>query len=299
MTQPAATTRPVRFSHALPDGRLAGLAWPNPGKPRLVFIHANGFCASAYQAVLGRLVTEFDILAPDLRGHGTSELPADPDHHRNWNIYADDITAWLNALDRPADAFAGHSMGAIIALLSASRNAPSAPLCLVEPVVLPAPFYMVARSPFYRLLHGKVGIARAARKRFDGWDQAEDAAARYQRHPTFRNWADGVLTDYLDDGLKPAADGQFRLACAPHWEAANYEAQGHDIGAALRRHIGPVHVLGAERASTIVNRRTLTRRGIRIDTLSGTGHLAPMEAPDRVADWLAATLTTRLAGQAN
>ncbi|WP_323761026.1 alpha/beta hydrolase [Maricaulis sp.] len=281
---------PQRFRHELADGHLSGLAWPGPRKPRLVFIHANGFCASAYRAVLSRLATNFDILAPDLRGHGTSRLPVHPDRHHSWDIYARDVCAWLTALDHPADALAGHSMGAIVALLSAARQDRPTPLALIEPVVMPSPLYLMARSPLRGLIRGRIGIANAARRRFNGWPERALAAKRYARHKTFRNWADGVLDDYLEDGLMPDGDGGVCLACDPLWEAANYEAQGHDIGRALGRVSAPVHVLKAEHASTIINRRALTGRGIGIDLLAGSGHLAPMEAPGPVADWLAARL---------
>ena len=291
MTDTSETAAPLRFHHDLADGRMAGLAWPDPDKPRLVFIHANGFCASAYKSVLGRLAAEYDILAPDLRGHGRSSLPADPDRHRSWNIYADDVSAWLDSLDRPANAFAGHSMGAVVSLLATSRRQEAAPLALIEPVVLPPMVYLTARSPFQRLMRGRIPIAAAARKRFDGWEDRDGAFARYARHKTFRNWSEGVLADYLEDGLTQAGEHDIRLACNPMWEAANYEAQGHDLGAALRQVSGPIRVLRAEHGSTIVNKRALTRRGIGIDLLSGAGHLAPMEAPGAVADWIAASLT--------
>lgn len=283
---------PVRFRTEMSDGHLSGLAWPSPGKPRLVFIHANGFCASAYRAVLSRLATDFDILAPDLRGHGRTGLPTDPDRHQSWDIYARDVCAWLAQLDRPADAFAGHSMGAIVALLSAARQDHPAPLALVEPVVMPSLLYLTARSPLRGLMRGRIRIANAARKRFDGWSERGDAASRYARHKTFRNWADGVLDDYLQDGLIADGGDGVRLACNPMWEAANYEAQGHDIGSALGQVSAPIHVLKAEHASTIINRRALTSRGIGIDLLAGAGHLAPMEAPGPVADWIADRLAS-------
>lgn len=281
---------PVRFRHALPDGELSGLAWPAPEKPRLVFIHANGFCASAYRQMLGHVSAAFDILAPDLRGHGRTRLTADPDQHRSWDIYAADISQWLGSLDRSPDAFAGHSMGAIISLLSASRLSRPVPLALVEPVILPPVFYLMCQGPLRGLMRGRVPIAKAARKRFDGWEARSDAATRYARHPTFRNWAPGVLDDYLEDGLTEAEAGDIRLSCNPLWEAANYEAQGHDIGTALRQQAGSVSVLKAEKGSTIVRPRALTSRGIGIDLMTGTGHLAPMEAPERVADWIGGKL---------
>jgi len=285
---------PIRFRHTLPDGEMGGLAWPGPGKPRLVFIHANGFCAGAYRQMLGRLSPFFDILAPDLRGHGTTRLPAEPEHHHSWEIYAGDMTRWVNTLAPAPEFFVGHSMGAIISLLAASRLPRPVSLALVEPVILPPLVYLMARGPWKGLMRGRIGIAKAARKRFDGWAERSDAARRYARHRTFRNWAPGVLDDYLEDGLNQTDTGEIRLSCNPYWEAANYEAQGHDIGAALQRQTGPLSVLKAEQGSTIVNPRALTGRGFGIDFMTGAGHLAPMEAPERVADWIAGKLICRV-----
>jgi len=53
-------------------------------------------------------------------------------------------------------------------------------------------------------------------------------------------------------------------------------------------HVGAgVHVLKAKHGSTVINARGLERRGASISTLDGVSHLAPMEAPERVAEWVA------------
>jgi pimeloyl-ACP methyl ester carboxylesterase len=280
------TTLPARRSFDLPGGTMAAWHWPNPGAPRLVFVHANGFCASAYRRILEPLADTYDILAPDLRGHGRTALPADPATHRSWDVYARDLLALIERLGRRPDVMAGHSMGAVAALIAASRLPDVPRLALIEPVVLPRSVYAVSRSPLGFLMRNRLAIARQARRRRNGWPDRAAALARYAGHPTFRRWAAGTLEDYLEDGLRETEAGTVVLACNPAWEAANYEAQGHDLGRAARRAAPQARVLKAEHGSTVVRAPALTGRGARLTDMDGVGHLAPMEAPERVATWL-------------
>lgn len=274
-----------RRTWSLPDGDLAGWVWPNPGAPVLLFAHANGFCASAYRQVLEPLAERFEIVAPDLRGHGRTTLPADPQHHRSWDVYARDLLALIEQLPAPPSVMAGHSMGAVASLLAAARMVAVPRLALVEPVVMPAGLYVVARSPLRGVMKNRFPIARQARRRRNGWSDHDAALARYAAHPNFARWRAGVLADWLLDGLKETPEG-VALACDPQWEAANYEAQGHDIGRAARRAGPHMHLLKAQYGSTLVRPEALTRRGAQMTRLDGVGHLAPMEAPERVTAWL-------------
>ena len=184
-------------------------------------------------------------------------------------------------------------MGATTALLAAARLETVPRLALIEPVVLPRPVYWVARSPLHALNRNRMPIARQARRRRNGWPDRDAAVARYEKHPGFRRWAAGVVADYMTDGLRegPAHAGEggggVALACDPLWEAANYEAQGHDPERAARRAAGRAAVLKAQHGSTLMRPGALTRHGAALTVMDGVGHLAPMEAPDRVADWLA------------
>lgn len=281
-------TDPVRDTIKMADGTMALLRWPAPDRPRLVFAHANGFCASAYTALLNRLAGRFDIVAMDLRGHGRTTLPADPSAHTGWDIYADDIAALCERLDRRTDLMAGHSMGAASSLMAAARMKTAPPLALVEPVILPALVYTAYATPLRALIRKRIGMGDLARKRTNGWPDRNSVAARYRERPTFADWAPGVVEDYLRDGLKETPDGVV-LACDPQWEAANFEAQRHDVLGAARRIGARARVLKAERRSTVWNDKGLAARGVPVDALPGAGHLAPMSAPEAVADWIGET----------
>lgn len=284
----------------LPGGTVSLRVWSNPGKPRLAFLHANGFCASAYRQVFEKLAGEYEIWAPDLRGHGATTLPADADMHRSWGIYVTDMMALWGQLGFVPDAMAGHSMGATTALMTAARLAREGrtipALALIEPVILPRPVYWLARSPFFALNRNRMPIARQARRRRNGWPDREAARQRYAKHPGFARWAPGVLEDYLEGGLRDAGSGagdgekKLILACDPAWEAANYEAQGHNPDAAARQVAGHAHVLQAGHGSTLMRPGVLTRHGAQLTRMDDLGHLAPMQAPDRIAGWLSGAL---------
>lgn len=276
---------PERAHYEFEDGVMAAWRWPNPGAPILVFAHANGFNGGAYRQMLGKVADRFEIIAPDLRGHGRTTLPADPATHKSWDVYARDLLALYTRLDRRPALLAGHSMGGSSTLLAAAHMPDAPPLALVEPVVLPPAIYLMARSPLWPFLKGSVIKPGAtARKRSNGWPDRDAVISRYQSRPTFARWSDGVLEDYLEDGLVELKDG-VRLACDPNWEAANFEGQGHDLLKAARQLGDTVRALKASKGSTVINASGLLARGICLDTVEG-GHLIPMEAPTIVANWL-------------
>ncbi len=264
---------------------MALLSWPNPGAPRLIFAHANGFCASAYTQMLGQLADRFDIIAPDLRGHGRSTLHANPATHRSWDIYARDLVALNTALDRPADFAVGHSMGGTSWVLAASQLDTPLPLALIDPAMLPSMGYRIFRSPLRPLLADRVPIAKQARRRTRHWPDRQATLMRYQTKAPFNRWASGVLEDYLEDGLRDAPDG-VHLACDPEWEAANFEAHAHDLPKA-GRHVAPrIQLLKSQHGSVAMYASSLARQGARVETVAGSGHLVCLEDPAGCAQWI-------------
>lgn len=277
------------LSFSLRDGDITGYAWPRPGAPRLMFLHANGFNARTYRSMLQPLAEHFDILALDLRGHGRCRLPTPRDRMRNYDIYVEDIEAVITQLDRPVDILSGHSLGATVSLLTTHRLQLDVQLALIEAVILPAPIYYLNMTPLQRLMHDRLPFARLARRRGRSWADTDTVRARYARRKPFSLWAPGVLDDYLADGLRPAPDG-VELTCPPEWEAANYEAQGHNVPHALAKTVQRLGsrftLLRAEFESTLMDLSAIKRHGLTPIALDGLTHLAPQEAPERVASEL-------------
>lgn len=286
------SSSPARFEIDLGDGTLAGLRWPETGAPPLLFCHATGFCASVYKQMLARLSGDYDVVALDMRGHGLTRLPADPDRLRSWRIYRNDVSAFLDRERRQGWTLAGHSMGAIVALLAADGREDVSALRLIEPVLSPAWMMTIAMTPLWPPMARRLPFIAQARRRRNQWPSREAAAESYGRKAVFSGWADGVLGDYLEDGLR-AEDDAFVLSCAPAWEAATFAAQANPSWAALAasRKLG-IEIFLADHASSTVDpraRRRLARLGIRLTGGVGVGHLAPMERPDVCAAFIAGT----------
>ncbi|MFC4724507.1 alpha/beta fold hydrolase [Glycocaulis abyssi] len=279
--------RPETRRFTLPDGEINALVWPKPGATRIIFLHGNGFNARSGAKLLEYLADRYEIIAPDLRGHGATTLPADPARHRDWHVYARDIIAMLDQLDDRAFVLAGHSMGGVAALLTAEKlEQKPLGLALIDPVILPGSFYAINHTPLWHVMWRRFPLVQGALRRGNFWPDVDAVKTRYAGRPPFSYWAAGVLDDYLAGGLK-SVEGGFALACAPAWEAANYASHRHDPVRAARRAGAPIAVLKAEKASTVRDVAGLTRAGAVITPLPGHSHLAPMENPAACADWIA------------
>lgn len=280
----AGTAPPRRLEFAL-DGRgpggMAVLEWGAAAGPvDLIFVHANGFNARTYSALLAPLAEGRRIWAPDLRGHGRTTLAARPEGRWSWEDHAADLAALLDQAEgKPV--LAGHSMGATSAVLAAARRPDRArSLLLFDPVIWSRGAVLMFRLPGLRRLPRRIPLYRNAlrrRSRFDSREQARDA---YAGRGAFKGWSERAIADYVEDGLVETAEGLV-LACSPRWEASNYAAQSHDPWRALRRYGGPARILAAERGSTcrLPDRpRGLSR--VSVERPSGATHFLPIIRPD-------------------
>lgn len=280
---------PERFSLEFDDGALAGWRWPGAGKPPLLFCHATGFCASAYKQMLGFLSDRFDIYALDMRGHGRTSLPADPRRLKSWRVYAQDIARFLDAKKSDPWTLAGHSMGGVTATLAARGRTDVAALKLVEPVAMPRWLTLLAATPLWPLTSRRWPLVQGAAKRRSTWSARSEVVASYRRKPLFRDWSAGALSDYLEDGLTETDDG-VRLSCAPQWEAATFAAQANNFWGAVARAPAPVAVYAAASLTSTVSaaaRGRFCALGAQLEVARGVTHLAPMEKPAAVAQFIA------------
>ena len=262
-------------------GEIAFLDFgPADRAPDVVFSHANGFNARTYRTILAPL-SGLRILALDARGHGATDLPADPAGRRDWSDLARDLGAFLDRLDLRDVVLAGHSMGGTTSLLTAAALPERArALALFDPVLLGdrarSDRTGVTESP---LISG----AKGRRRRFPS---REEAFAAYRGRGAFKTWVDAMLKDYVAAGFRDVADGGVELTCDPAWESSNFLAHENDPMPAFEAFDGPVWVLKAEHNSTIRlgdQEPALRRSGdVRMETVPGTTHFLPMERPDLV-----------------
>lgn len=261
---------------------MAILRFGRGDAPPLLFAHANGFCASAYRQMLAAAGAAFDIYAVDLRGHGRTRLPTDVPNFTGLEVHGADLGALLNTLKAPTRwTLSGHSLGAVAVTLAAKGRCDVAALRLIEPVALPRLWSAVARSPIGPSIMRRTPLAAGARARRGAFKDRDSVRSSYRGKALFSTWADGILDDYLDDGLKAAAGG-VALSCAPAWEAANFAAQAHDFWGAVDQAPAPIAVLAADHPSTTTpagSVRRFRRRGADVEIIAGCTHLVPFEQP--------------------
>ncbi|MGD9980851.1 MAG: alpha/beta fold hydrolase [Hyphomonadaceae bacterium] len=285
MTETTEDFRRVTFE--IPGGRMAGIAFgAETATPDIVFLHATGFNARTYRAVLAPLGEKFHVLALDARGHGRSTLPARLFGYTSWARHRDDLIAVLEHFTAPVT-LAGHSMGATVSLLAAgARTDLVAGLALLEPVILPDAGYAMWQLPFAPLLlRYSTPLARGAVNRRNEFESREAALKAFTGRGVFKVFPEEMVADYVADGLIEDGKGGFKLACRPSFEAATYCAQRHDPWGALRKVTDPMIVLRAENNSTIqaasLHRIAAIKADARVATVDGAGHMLPMERPDR------------------
>ena len=259
--------------------------------PDMIFTHANGFNALTYRTLLEPLTREARILAPDLRGHGRSTLAARPGWRRSWRDLRDDLVALIDAVEGPPMVLAGHSMGAVVALLAAGRRPDRVrAVVMLDPVILPRPAALAMSLPLIGRSARRYPLVKNALRRRGRFESRTAAMDAYRGRGAFRGWPDAVLGDYVADGFQNVEDG-VELTCAPEWEASNYAAQGCDPWPVLRGLGRPVTILKAEHGSTCsVGPDRVS--GVDVAMVAGGTHFFPMLEPDRTR----AALSSALAG---
>ncbi len=89
--------------------------WGRSDGPPILFIHGwsqNHLCwAKQYESAL---VAEFRLVAYDLRGHGMSEAPLEPENYTDSKLWADDVAAIIDMLHLQRAVLVGWSYGSFV-----------------------------------------------------------------------------------------------------------------------------------------------------------------------------------------
>jgi pimeloyl-ACP methyl ester carboxylesterase len=113
---PAALAADKHYTVIAPDGvQLAVQESGNPAGPAIVFIHGLlGSRLNWEQQTTSPDLQRYRLITYDLRGHGLSGKPADPESYRDGRRYADDLAAVLKATHAQRPVLVGWSLGAVV-----------------------------------------------------------------------------------------------------------------------------------------------------------------------------------------
>ena len=271
------------------SGALSLYQWQNQvsDRPVLHWAHANGFNGRTYDPLLAPLAAQCDVYAWDARGHGLTTLAAEPSKMSGWDIYGRDLIALLERLAETHGRkiwLGGHSMGGFSSVFAAAERPDLvAGLILADPVIVPrmGPLvYLVAKITGK---HSGLALAKMAAKRRAEWPNKEKIKSAYVGRGAFTSWRDGFLDAYIEGGVLDNGDG-VTLACAPHWEAANFKGPQLNCQRFIRRLRAPFTLLTAEHGSTTRGQGAFEALAVdkKIAMVKGTSHFLPMEVPDMV-----------------
>lgn len=263
--------------------RLHSIACGN-GEIPFHYLHANGLCAGTYLPLFEHFQNDFNIFATDIPGHG------DSDHHGykrilHWDIFVDHVKDALVSHMKPPVVGAGHSLGAVVTLLTAIKYPELfSHIVLMDPVIFTKPML------FFLSMAKKSGImklnplAQGARRRRTAFDSREQALKRFSAgRGMFKTWEQGFIREFCNHGLYWKADGSGTLKCDPETEAQIYESVLLDIWDYPEKVTCPTLIIrgGKSDTFTAAAARTLNKqiKGSSLVTIPETTHFIPMEKP--------------------
>ncbi|MCS6797496.1 MAG: alpha/beta hydrolase [Myxococcota bacterium] len=241
--------------------------------PVLLLVHGFLVDHREWNLLAPQLAADFDVVAPDLPGFGSSDRPSPRDYPYTADAFAETLVALLDALRVDRAHVAGHSMGgAIAAVLAVERPARVDRLVLIDALGLPFPMPLKGRLPllpgigafFFKRLYGRALFRDYFRR--DVWSGQPGV--------------DLALVDAYYDAFDANRE--------PAW--ATLHATVRDVtpvATRLGRIAAPTLVVWGEldRIFPLEIGRRLARTvpGATLDVIEGVGHSPQEAAPERCA----------------
>ena len=196
------------------------------------FYHANGFPLGVYSPLLSKLSQKFNLSA--LEGRATWPDIGMPPKRRDWQIYADDLIAFIEQHYQEAIIGIGHSMGATCTILAAEKRPDLfKTLVLIEPAMVSSPLAKLVRL-LPKSLMNITEPAKSTLKKRDFWASRESFHAYCRKFRGYKRFDDATFNAMAQYAIVETQDGQFRLGFPKVWEAHNY-TQPPNVLANLKR----------------------------------------------------------------
>jgi magnesium chelatase accessory protein len=278
-----------------PDWETDGLDWPNReasrfvdagglrwhvqvmgSGPVLLLLHGTGASTHSFRDLLPLLAARFQVVAPDLPGHGFTARPADPAGLSLPGMSAA-VAALLSALALPPQIAVGHSAGAaLLCQMQLTGQLRSQALVSLNGALLPLPgLRHPAFTPLVRSVVSGEWLPRLFARRMESPQEVERLLERTGSvlDPRGRDLYGRLSRNPVHTGSA--------LAMMGHWDTRPLEAGLPDLDVPL------LLLVGAEDRMILpgvaLRVRVLAPRAELLQ-ISGLGHLAHEEAPQLIAD---------------
>lgn len=271
--------QPIAKSADIGDAVIQYLLYESGG-PSLIMMHATGFLPWMWHPIARDLADVFTVIAPyycDYRHAEPEEGGLD------WAVLAADLLKLCDTIGVEKPFMVGHSMGATVITLAASRSIkPPRGLILIEPILLPEEFY---RQP---ITVGQHPLASKSIKRRNAWSGRDEARDYLKSRKIFSGWDEEMIDLYLQYGMVTGDGGGLQLACPPRREAALF--MGSTRNDPWPRMSGvncPVLVVEGElsenRTYIDLPKAASVFPGGSYTLIENAGHLVPMEKPREIS----------------
>jgi pimeloyl-ACP methyl ester carboxylesterase len=267
--------------------------------PVVHLAHANGFPPGTYRLLAGTLTSDYHVIALPSRALWPG---SQPDSTPTWHPLADDLIQGLDEMRLHDIVGVGHSIGAVLTLWAAIRRADLfRAVVLIEPVLLPPAWLWMLRLMRGLGLGQRQPLVQGALHRRRTWSSREACFEHFRTKALFARWPDAALHDYVESGTHLLPGGQVELAYPPEWEAHIFATTPTHIWRDVPRLRTPVLVVRGERSQAFrpAAQARLARQlpqGTFV-TLSGAGHLVPMERPEETGAAICTFLKDLAAGR--
>lgn len=239
------------------------------GIPALVFLHYWGGSSRTWMPVMERLVGTNRCVAIDFRGWGQSSKEA-----RDYGLHtlADDVIGVVEKLALKEFVILGHSMGGKVAQIVAARQPKGLRGLILFGPAPPAP----------------MTVPEDQRKGYIGLYDSREGAEMVIRNLTPHSLPDAVREQIIEDSMRgsPGAKRAWPL-----------EGMIADIREEAAKIVVPVHIIaggddGVEPEASLRAAFGKWVRDVKFVVLPGVGHIAPLEAPSKLADTIRSALNS-------
>ncbi|WP_396586283.1 alpha/beta fold hydrolase [Bermanella sp. R86510] len=270
------------------DFSLRGWRTRFSGKPVIVFLHGNGFSSLTYKPMLDILSQDFDLIVPDLPGHGDSGYGEGFDV---WNDAAKFMSSVLNNLSHQIQATTpifglGHSYGGVITGLMAGNDEKRfKKIMLLDPVIFSKGMLSVMTAGDLFGLLERTPLAKQARARTTQWSSKQEAFDYFHERGTFKGWREDALQAYVDHALVSNDEG-VQLKCPTSIESKIFASYPKKLWSSLSKVSSPCKILVAEKSFPFIARSVekLSRlRPYSSERIEG-GHCFMQENPEVAAE---------------
>ncbi|XEC93597.1 alpha/beta fold hydrolase [Paenibacillus tarimensis] len=238
------------------------------GSRTAVLLH--GYCGSSayWSKVVPLLETTCRVIAPDLRGHGSSDAPKEDIY--SMESFAEDVLGLLNGLGIDRACLIGHSLGGYVTLAAAERDA--------------------ERFNGLSLVHSTSYPDVQAAK------ENRDKAVRTIKMEGIRVFADGLVPKLFAPAHVTTMGAEVQRIKEIGYHTSQHAAaaaalgmkERPDRGGVLRSSHVPVLLVAGASDQLIPPERTFSAAGenIRTHLLERSGHMGMIEEPEALAQTL-------------